>query len=491
MKPTFVVAALATAKAAYAQQPNPEVQSTSWNSSFKFSQDEIELGQLSPDLAHSLEVILNFDRSQLANGGPSQDGFYKLKGTSYQRPTSPGQVIRVEHVTNPTVYNIPAKTALSRILYSTTNLNGTLIPASAYILWPYTPKDFGPHSKRNSATKAPIVLWNHGTSGFYADGAPSAHRSLFYGDLVPFTLAQAGYAVVAPDYAGLGIETSWDGSFVPHQYLNHQANAGDSLNAIRAVRRAFPGKLTDEFVTMGHSQGANVAWGISEVLSQHPQKFKDVQKDHLGTVVFSPGSNAIYQGPQLFLPWIGKYLSGIYPAFKLSHWLSPLGIARTKLLDQVQGGQFFSQVLFLANATQMLNPAWNESWYAQAVTKASNVGNGPYKGPMIIFDGTNDQGGQYPGNLALFRATCAKYRGALEFVTVPGAGHFPVIDASRGQWLDWIKDRFEGKALASKPCSESTLSSFLPVEQYQATTRSFFQWSGSPANFYQLPVGSS
>ncbi|PNP38785.1 hypothetical protein TGAMA5MH_09008 [Trichoderma gamsii] len=74
---SFVALLFATAKAAHGQAiptfPDAEVQTTGWNSSFKFSKEQIQHGQPSPELASSLEVILNFDRSQLANGGPSQD----------------------------------------------------------------------------------------------------------------------------------------------------------------------------------------------------------------------------------------------------------------------------------------------------------------------------------------------------------------------------------------------------------------------------------
>jgi hypothetical protein len=105
MKLSFVVLLFATAKAAHGQAiptfPDAEVQTTGWNSSFKFSQEQIELGQLSPGLANSLEVILNFDRSQLANGGPGQDRFYHL-GSSYKHPQGPGEVLKVEDVTDPT-----------------------------------------------------------------------------------------------------------------------------------------------------------------------------------------------------------------------------------------------------------------------------------------------------------------------------------------------------------------------------------------------------
>ncbi|KAM0511717.1 hypothetical protein ACHAPE_009601 [Trichoderma viride] len=494
MKLTFVVLLFATAKAAHGQAiptfPDAEVQTTGWNSSFKFSKEQIELGQLSPGLANSLEVILNFDRSQLANGGPGQDRFYHL-GSSYKHPQGPGEVLKVEDVTDPTPYNIPAKTSLSRIIYSTTNQNGTLIPASAFVLWPYTVKEFSTQSNRQSSkAKAPAVLWTHGTSGAYADSAPSAHRSLFYGELVPFTLAQAGYAVIAPDYAGLGVQTSWDGSFIPHQYISREALAGDALNAVRAVRKTWGDRITDKFTNIGHSQGGTVSWGIAETLAQRPQEFEDLESDHLGSVVFAPGGDTIAGGPQVFLPWIAHYIGGVYPTFELSDWLSPLGIARLELLNQVQGGQFFTEVLMLANATEVLNPNWNDTWYANAATQENNPGNRPYKGPIVLYDGTLERNGvAYPRNLATFEATCNKYKGAFEFVTLPETLHFPVIDASRKQWLDWIEDRFEGKPLA-KNCTQSTLKPFLPVTSYQNTTQSFTQWASSPAYFYSLPVGS-
>ncbi|KAK9234367.1 secretory lipase [Lipomyces kononenkoae] len=491
MKTAHIALLCAAATLASGQMlPVPEGQSTAWNSSFKFSPEQVKLGELSPGLATSLEVILNFDRTQLANGGPSQDIFYNLtEGSSNIPPNAPGQVLKVEHVTNPVSYNIPAKTALSRIIYSSTNLNGTLIPASAYVLWPYTPKQFGLHSKGERCrappkAKAPVVLWTHGTAGFYADAAPSAHRSLFYGDIIPFTLAQAGYVVIATDYAGLGVETSWDGSFVPHQYGAREAGAGDALNAFRAVRTTFSDRITDNYVVVGHSQGGAVSWGISEALAKEGHQYCDVEEGYLGTLTFSPG---ILFLPGPFLPWVGKFLSGVFPTFKLSDWFTPLGVSRTKLFTQVQGGQYFSELLF-SNATEVINPDWDSSYYADVFSKLANPGNRPYKGPMLIIQGTADP--LYNGTLATYDSTCKTYPGDLEHMKVPGAGHFPAIDASREVWLKWIEDRFEGRPVESKGCVKSALESFLPVEQYQEVTRSFFQWSGAPSWFAQLPVGS-
>ncbi|KAH8903671.1 alpha/beta-hydrolase [Coniochaeta sp. PMI_546] len=473
--------------------PIAEVESSTWNSSFKFTKEQIDLGRLTPELVTSLETILNFDRSQLANGGPSQDSFYKLPSNySAKSPRNPGQVLKIQEFTDPNVYNIPAQTALSRILYSTTDFNGTLILASAAILWPFTPKKFSAGKGDKNIAKAPVVLWTHGTSGFYADGAPSAHRSLFYGDIIPFTLAQAGYVVVAPDYSGLGIDKSWDGSFIPHQYLIRNAAAGDALNAIRAVRniKTFSDKITDQYVVMGHSQGGAVAWAVSELLAQKPQKYSDCQAGHLGTIVFNPFSGSLSEmGPEIFFPWVGKALDSIFPSFKLSYWLTDLGVARTQLLDQLQGGQFVSQVLF-ENATEIVNPAWNQTWYEEAVTPLTNPGKVPFKGPMILIEGTGDRGDSYNRNKAIWNATCRKYGGDFEFAGINGTGHFPTMDATRQMWLRWIEDRFEGKPVNVKGCATSELTSFLPAARYQSVTKSYFEWTGKPEWFYGVPAGS-
>jgi len=466
--------------------PKPGTQSTAWNSSFKLTDEQMKLGQIWPDLAENIETILNFDRSQLANGGPSQDSFYHLGNIT--APDHPGQVLKVQNVTEPTPWNIPAKTALSRFIYTSTTANGTLVPASAYALWPWTPKKLD----ANSTGKAPVVLWSHGTSGFFADGSPSAHRSLFYGNIMPFTLAQTGYVVIAADYAGLGVQTSWDGSHVPHQYQNRVAQAFDSLNALRAARSIFTDRITDEFVNVGHSQGGAAAWGVSEVLAENADnKFEDLECGYLGSVIFAPGIDTLPSVPQAFGPWIGKDLHLMYPDFQLSDWLSPLGIDRTQLLTELQGGQYVSELLFLANATEILNPAWNETWFAATYTKFSNPGNRKYKAPMILFSGTTDQGGTlYKHGLSTFESTCDDYySGSFEFVTLKGVGHFPSMDSSRHQWLGWIEDRFHKKSVDSHSCTKSTVESFLPEDSYQDLSTSFAQWAGAPDEFYELVAG--
>jgi hypothetical protein len=86
-----------------------------------------------------------------------------------------------------------------------------------------------------------------------------------------------------------------------------------------------------------------------------------LEGDYLGSVIFAPGINSFSAGALAFAVWIGKDLDLMYPDFKLSDWLTPLGIARTELLTQIQGGQYVSEIMLLANATEILNPKWNVS----------------------------------------------------------------------------------------------------------------------------------
>ena len=381
MKVTGIALLTAAAQLANCQLPTPTSQDTAWNSTFTLSAAQKQLGQLTDELASEIETVHRWDKTQLANGGTTQDEFYNLRvGSLDAHPTKPGEILKVEDMTDMTPFNLPAEVAMSRIIYTSVNLNGTLVPASGFVLWPYAPKKIGSGLKGSATAKAPSVVWNHGTSGWFADGAPSTHRSLFYGDHMPFALAQAGYAVIAPDYAGLGVNTSWDGTFVPHQYLAREANAKDSLNMIRAVRKVFSDRITSDYVIVGHSQGGAVAWGVSEVLAQDSSEFSDLHSGHLGTLMFAPAVGSILTHESLFYPLLSRFMKGIFPTFNPSDWLNPLGIARTQLVSDLQAAQFVTEYV-IATVPGILVENPDSTYYGAAYSDLANPGNRPYKGP--------------------------------------------------------------------------------------------------------------
>ncbi|KAJ5266780.1 hypothetical protein N7478_009588 [Penicillium angulare] len=464
-----------------------EIQSTNWNSSFELSPSQLKLGNLTSFAGATLNTIINFDRTQLANGGPRQDDFYNIQHIPKdQYPTLPGQVIKLQKFTDPSNFSIPAKIAMSRIIYSTTNINGTLVPASAYVLWPFHAKAF--KGRNATSPSAPVVLWTHGTSGFYADAAPSTHRGLFYDDLVPFTLAEAGYAVVAPDYAGLGVGTSWDGSFVPHQYLVSAASAGDALNALRAAQASFPRQLSKDYVVMGHSQGGSAAWRLSELLGEKNNTFSDISKYHLGTIALAPPTNifAFEGGIQYFLSWIGKDLKRIFPSFNLSDWLTPLGVRKTELMNEVEGGQIATSSILTPEDAQ---PDWTETWSVRAF-KLFEPGYRPVKGPLLLIQGTADPYVGYNTTTTAMEETCKAYPNDIELLYIAEGSHFSSINAARQTWLQWIEDRFKGLPLIQSGCVKSELDSFMPQEYYQTIPNSFPLWAGESQWTYELPTAA-
>ncbi|KAK8091865.1 hypothetical protein PG997_002226 [Apiospora hydei] len=489
--------ALASLASFSSAQTPPAEQSTAFNSSFALTPAQIAAANLSAADVASLNNIVRFDRSQLANGGPNEDDFYTLPPLTRNTtgPLQPGTLLKTQAFTDPSAFVIPPNTALSRILYTTRTYNGTVVPASAFILWPFTPRHVATTAGNQrdgqkqtyfaaKSAGAPVVLWSHGTSGFFASAAPSSHRALWYGDAAPFTLALAGYAVVAPDYAGLGISKTWGdknnsgANNIPHQYLMSRVSARDGLYALR--------KLDERFVAMGHSQGGGVAWGVAEVLEEPEGKkeFGDLAPGYRGTIAGSPSTQVFTGWPSIIAPFISLGIGSVFPSFKLADWFTPAGAARVELA---------AQQLFLGDgAAGLLQEGWNETWYAEAYSKLADAGRRPLRGPMLVLQGTEDIYVPYSVTNASVAATCAASPDSgLEFLVVNGTGHVPTLHATRQIWLGWIQDRFEGKPAATRGngCKRTELDSFLPVEQYLKVGNAFAQWAGAPEYNYQVPLG--
>lgn len=260
-----------------AQQQPIHVQSNTFNSSYKLSAFQVHDSNLSSVLASNVEIALNFERTNWATDSIGNDPFYQTPPLNTS--TSPGTLLRTEAYTNTSYYTIAPNLALSRILFTSETLNGSTVPASAYILWPWQAKSLEGSSLNISGV--PVIGWGHGTSGVFSECAPSHIRNLWYQFSAPYILALQGYAVVAPDYAGLGVNKTAESEPVVHTYLANNVHANDLFYAVEAAQKAFP-QLSKHFVTMGHSQGGGAAWAAAQRQAITPVD------GYLGTVAGSP-----------------------------------------------------------------------------------------------------------------------------------------------------------------------------------------------------------
>ncbi|KAK8215238.1 hypothetical protein M8818_002250 [Zalaria obscura] len=427
---------------------------------------------LDNDTASAVEVAIGFERSNWAGYSVLSDSFYTVVPENASSAT-PGSILKVENYMNSSLYTLAPNVALSRILFQSANANESAVPASAFILWPWNPRKF------KGIEGFPVVSWAHGTSGWSGECGPSHIRNLWYQFSAPFALALQGYVVVAPDYAGLGLDHDAKGNRIPHQYLANNAAGYDLIYAAKAAQEAYP-QLSKEFVVMGHSQGGGAAWGAAQI--QAEKHFSG----YLGTIAGSPTSAAQIDGLKAapvstfsagLLPTIGQALSSIFPSFRLSDWLTAKGVARTNLLQELQGCQSTRlELLSSAPAADLIVPDWTSTWYLDAFNNLTGTGGKPISEPMLVLQGTADPSVNVTFTDTAVNETCSAYpESQIEYVKWTGVSHVPVLFAAQTYWLDWIADRFSGKG-CQRGCTEQTMSPALPVGAYQKELAYFLEY---------------
>lgn len=169
-----------------------------------------------------------------------------------------------------------ANTTVSQtITYKMPAINGGETKATAVVM---IPKGTMPSSGW------PIVAWAHGTTGVADRCAPSKLKNadgLFDlgGNLsLVNLLLSEGYAVVAPDYEGLGT----DGI---HPFLNAQSEGESIIYAVRAAKQQYRTQLADQWAVVGHSQGGHAAIAAAERASEATgMSFK-------GVLAYAPASH--------------------------------------------------------------------------------------------------------------------------------------------------------------------------------------------------------
>ncbi|EMB9958158.1 MULTISPECIES: alpha/beta hydrolase [Enterobacteriaceae] len=129
----------------------------------------------------------------------------------------------------------------------------------------------------------PVVVWAHGTVGVASHCAPSLNPRSDRDKQYLNTWLSLGYAVVAPDYAGLG-------SSGLHHYLNSRGEAWSILDGIRAALKHFP--LKNELILVGQSQGAHAAFASAGYQHEYAPELNIRATVLTGSPYFEQGTTA-------------------------------------------------------------------------------------------------------------------------------------------------------------------------------------------------------
>jgi pimeloyl-ACP methyl ester carboxylesterase len=375
----------------------------------------------------------NFELSYRAHPSVAEDPFYTVPHNSTE--IAPGTLLKVERETNTSFYTLAPNLSLSRFMYQSKTSDGTLVPVSAYVLWPYIARDYG--------DGLPMVAWAHGTSGTNDECAPSNIQNLWHHFQAPYQLALLGYVVVATDYAGLGVGADGSGKFIVHEYLNGLAQANDVAYSIPAAQKAFP-ELSKKFVVIGSSEGGLAAWGFAEKLVSEPMD------GHLGTVALSPVTRVLNLPateaviPQLLL-MIAPSLIANFPSFKPEQIFTPEGQQSLETYVALKG---CNTVLFNIQSTNILKDGWQNNTWVQEYQQVAAVGGKCISGAMLVIQGGIDPI-VYPQSVtdAINETMKADPSAKIEYHLLPNVSHAPAMYAGLQIYLDWIAERFSGQAV--------------------------------------------
>lgn len=374
----------------------------------------------------------------------------------------PGDLLKFEPLNGSSldvVYGLSAY----RYQYTSVSLNGTVVPATGFIALPYT-------SSREDG-KYPVIAYAHGTIGIFAGCPPSTTAKLYDYDTWSI-LARNGYAIVGPDYAGLG------NNYIKHEYCSFPAHANDLYYGMVAARKIFPNTFTDDWASVGHSQGGGAVWKLSE---SPLIRSGAAAGNYVGTVAVAPGTK-IYD--LILLTAEEIFPQSNYSTYYITYiflWLSTTLRRAIPSADMSVFSQKLLQRAHIADITQSCNDGAlalgrglspNEIITSTAALKNStdfakwqNM-NAPAMGakaeqPLLVVQGLADTTILPQITVNAYNDTCG-FGNEAHLNLYPGIDHGDVITASSPDWLRFLRERFEGKSTSGE-CKKTVSGPFDPA----------------------------
>lgn len=323
--------------------------------------------------------------------------------------------------------NVPIRNDIDayRMTYRVRMADGTEQIASGMLAMPH------------GVTPRTLVVYNHGTTATRTN-VPS--RFDFAGREAPMALVGAGYAVIAPDYLGLG------DSEIRHPYLISDPQARAIVSMIEAAR-GIEGVPQGPVFLMGHSEGGHASLAAMRMLEANGE-----------TVLGAAPIAGAYDLDRVSFAWVAQSTRPIH-AFYLSYIAWAYADHYGQPLDSVLNPESAAQVQTLfddRNATtnsigralhqtvaQMLSPDFaraaetgSQHWLIDALAENS-FDNWTPRAPVRFYYGAADT--EVAPQESISAAEQMHARGAdAESVNVGDIGHEPSLFASVPLIVEWL-----------------------------------------------------
>lgn len=335
----------------------------------------------------------------------------------------PGQLIRSQSTDD---FDLPEGISSWRVLYHSRRGKGDDAAASAIVLTP---------DRQPPAGGWPILAWAHPFTGAARNCAPSLRRNMVAG---PFLVmyANLGYAVVAPDYAGLGTTAR-------NAVMDMTSNANDVIYAVIAARAALP-QLGSRWVALGDSMGGMAALSVSELENE----IKD--SNFMGSVAVGDIAQLkdVYAAPPSASPTISPAflayaIKTINPQFEVRDILTDKGlVAYQRVGETCDPGSANTNVPI----QQTLKANWQSNPSVADFFRRNELGQVPAYRAMLIL--ASDQSSSSSALTDRMVQALCKRGDRLEYAQYSVTSGTLLGSTVRDQ-MAWIQDRLAGRPAPS------------------------------------------
>jgi pimeloyl-ACP methyl ester carboxylesterase len=312
-----------------------------------------------------------------------------------------------------------------RIQYVSTDVNGTVIPATGLIL---TPRSY----EQNK-----VVVWAHGTTGLADKCAPSTNQAVFWHEarVAVASLLKHGWTVAAPDYPGLGTPQA-------HPYLVGASEGRSIIDSVKAARN-LDSALSTQYIVDGHSQG-----GQGALFANQLAPASDGNLVLKGTASIAPVSNVDVLAPIIpGTPGQGYLVMGLFGLSAVDATFNPATVlaAPAKARTPVLATGCLEEILAAyqnLTATQLLVGGALPSSVVAKLVHYDNPAQTTPTAPMLIVQGTDDEA--VPSFLTedYLLPELQAYSQPVDFVSIAGATHDSSVVLSADTVSTWIAAHF-------------------------------------------------
>ncbi len=361
---------------------------------------------------------------------------------------TPGEIIKTEKIqTN------NANVRAWRVMYHSRDLQGNDVAITGIFAAPVSVGVEG----------YPLIAVAHGTEGLGRQcassldpwGLPQFAQEFFsFPDTVIVPFVQAGYAVAATDYQGLGAENH-------SSFLIGSIEAQNVLDSIRAMRNFDAVKLNDQTFVWGHSQGGHAAAFTAQLASEIAPEI-----NLHGIVLGAPAARLQDMVNTILVPDKPSALTGVAMMvagswhqtydLALEGVFTPKGIQDLpRVYQECILGTIAAFNADKPSAYYFSNPTTTSPWRDMMLLNTPQTKL--YPAPVFVAQGESDPIIAPQTTRAFVEQLCAAGN-AVQFNLYANADHLGTIAASRADVLVWLAARAKNEPAPSNCTTQVTMS---------------------------------